>query len=320
MFWLDHVGVVVEDLDASVDFYSQLFGSKPVDRAEWRGKNADYVADMVGKAHGVELEAVFFKIPHTNTLLELLKWSGIKQEVAELDPVSSIGATHCAFYADLLENALRGVRSGITGAPQDIPYGPCKGGRAAYFRDPNRINLQFMQLTTRPGHLPVKPPAPLWLDHVGIVVKDLDATINFYSRLFGTKIVDRWEWRGENADYVADMMGRPHGLELEAAFFQIPHTNTLLEMIDWSGVEERPTKIDPTAIGATHFAFYVDSLENALNRGVRSALTGAPQDIPYGPCKGGRAAYFRDPNGVNLQLMELITRPGRLPVEPSARP
>jgi hypothetical protein len=43
-----------------------------------------------------------------------------------------------------------------------------------------------------------------------------------------------------------------------------------------------------------------------------------PIDIPYGPYKGGRSIYFTDPNGMNLQLMQLAGRPGQIPLPPNA--
>jgi hypothetical protein len=36
--------------------------------------------------------------------------------------------------------------------------------------------------------------------------------------------------------------------------------------------------------------------------------------LPIGPYRGGRSVYLKDPDGVNIQLMQLAGRPGRLPV------
>ena len=37
-------------------------------------------------------------------------------------------------------------------------------------------------------------------------------------------------------------------------------------------------------------------------------------DLPIGPYRGGRSVYLRDPDGANIQLMQLAGRPGRMPV------
>jgi catechol 2,3-dioxygenase-like lactoylglutathione lyase family enzyme len=153
-----------------------------------------------------------------------------------------------------------------------------------------------------------------WIDHVGIVVRDLETSIEFYTRLFGSGPVERVSWRGENGVYVARMLGRsPEGFALDAAFFQVPYTNALIEMLQYSGFEQGQAATPPTDVGATHLGFYVESLSDTIER-LGVPLTGDPVDIPYGPYRGGRTAYLRDPNGINVQLMELRGRPGNLPV------
>jgi hypothetical protein len=42
--------------------------------------------------------------------------------------------------------------------------------------------------------------------------------------------------------------------------------------------------------------------------------SGTPMDLPIGPHRGGRSVYLRDPDGANIQLMQLAGRPGRMPV------
>jgi hypothetical protein len=48
MLAVEDVGMTVKDLGTSVRFYSALFDTAPLDRAEWRGKDAEYVANMMG--------------------------------------------------------------------------------------------------------------------------------------------------------------------------------------------------------------------------------------------------------------------------------
>ncbi len=149
-----------------------------------------------------------------------------------------------------------------------------------------------------------------WIEHLGIVVRDLEQSISFYRKLFDSEPIERVAWRGPDADYIASMLGFPRGtLELAAAFFQVPHTNALLEMLHYSGIPQGEMQSTSTDIGASHFGFYVESLDETVTR-LDLALAGPPTDIPYGPYKGGRTAYLKDPNGVNIQLMELRNRPG----------
>ncbi len=151
-----------------------------------------------------------------------------------------------------------------------------------------------------------------WIDHIGVVASDLDASIHFYTKLFGPPI-DRVEWRGEDAANVARLMGRPPGLELDAVFFRIPHTNAIFELVSFRGFDQGAVQGGSTDFGATHFGFAVEDIEATLARlGVEGS--GTPMDLPIGPYRGGRSVYLRDPDGANIQLMQLAGRPGRMPV------
>jgi len=312
MLWIDHIGMVVPHLPEAVTFYRELFGRDLLDSGQWHGANANYVADMLGRPHGLELEAAFFQVPHSNAILELIEYSGIDQVAIEPD-ATDIGAVHVGFYVDSVTQTLKQLELPLTGSVTDIPYGPSKGGRTAYLKAPARVNLQLMELRSRPGMLPILAGADFWIDHVGMVVNDLQTTVRFFTRLLRTTLLDSDEWRGPNADYVADMLGRPHGMELEAAFIQVPHTISMLELIKYSGIPQRVVTARPTDLGAVHLGFYVDSVDEALMR-VDGPTAGSVTTIPHGPSKGGRTAYLTSPDGVNIQLMELKSRPGRLPI------
>jgi catechol 2,3-dioxygenase-like lactoylglutathione lyase family enzyme len=158
----------------------------------------------------------------------------------------------------------------------------------------------------------------LFIEHVGIVVIDLEESIPFYSAIFGPP-VQRVSWRGKDAEYVAKMVAHP-GLELDAAFFQLPYSQSLLEMIQYHGVAPTDGRLDPMQVSATHLGFYVQDLDATVERLKRLGVSFRSEaiDIPYGPYKGGRSIYFSDPNGMNLQLMQLAGRPGKVPLPADA--
>ena len=157
-----------------------------------------------------------------------------------------------------------------------------------------------------------------WIDHVGVVARDLDESVSFYTKLFGEPI-DRVEWRGEHAANVARLMGRAPGLELDAVFFRIPHTNAIFELVHFRHIEQATVIAGNADIGATHFGFYVDDIEETLAR-LGLEATGTPMVLPIGPYRGGRSVYLRDPNGANIQLMQIAGRPGGLPVLRPGKP
>jgi len=71
----------------------------------------------------------------------------------------------------------------------------------------------------------------------------------------------------------------------------------------------------PHGIGGMHLAFFVEDLDAAIERlNQIGATIMTPVDLTYGAYTGGRAVYFRGPDGELLQLMAVTQRPGKLPV------
>ena len=159
----------------------------------------------------------------------------------------------------------------------------------------------------------------LFFDHIGIVVRDLAESVPFYEAIVGPP-VERVSWRGKDAEYVAKMVAHP-GLELDAVFFQVPYSQTLIEMIQYRGVPATDAKLPPMQVSAMHIGLYVDDLDATVERLKKFGVKFRSEaiDIPYGPYKGGRSIYFDDPNGVNIQLMQVVGRPGRVELPEGVR-
>jgi catechol 2,3-dioxygenase-like lactoylglutathione lyase family enzyme len=153
MFWIDHVGVVASDLNASIEFYRKLFGD-PIDRVEWRGEHAAQVARLMGRPEGLELDAVFFRIPQTDAIFELVHFRNTEQGVVEGSNVD-VGATHIGLFVENIDEVVERLGLETAGAPMELPIGPYRGGRSVYLKDPNGANLQLMEVTRRPGGLPL---------------------------------------------------------------------------------------------------------------------------------------------------------------------
>jgi catechol 2,3-dioxygenase-like lactoylglutathione lyase family enzyme len=160
MYWAEHVGVIVSDMERSVRFYSGLFDTGPIQRVEFRGKGAEPVAAMVGQP-GLELDVVFFQIPHTNTIIELVKYYHLQGQATVTYPPEAIGGLHLAFFVEDLDAAverLQRIGAAIM-TPVNLIFGAYTGGRAVYFRGPDHELLQLMAVTQRPGKLPLLRPS-----------------------------------------------------------------------------------------------------------------------------------------------------------------
>lgn len=159
MFAVEHVGMTVRDLNVSVRFYTALFGAGPIDRAEWRGKDAVYVANLLGQP-GLTMDAAFFRLPGSNTILEITQFHNINDGIGAPVRHYQTGGTHLGFYVDSIEavaERIRNAGSEFLSKPVTIMFGPYlgKGGRSVLFRDPDGVNLQLMEITRRPGRLPL---------------------------------------------------------------------------------------------------------------------------------------------------------------------
>ena len=109
--WLDHVGVVVDDLAAATGFFVglglELLGEEPVE-GSW--------VDRVVGLDGVRADIAVVQTPDGHGRLELTKFhtpSG--QDGAGAAPANTPGLRHVAFRVDDIEAAVAGLRARGTG-------------------------------------------------------------------------------------------------------------------------------------------------------------------------------------------------------------
>jgi len=141
------------------------------------------------------------------------------------------------------------------------------------------------------------------LDHVGYAVTDLDRSIAFYETLLGVPLLMRKTW---DVPYVGEIVGYP-GLVLDGAFFQLPN-GVILELLEYK--TSRPGTVDMESYNAgnAHLCLVTDDMAGDFARlraaGYDTFRSEQPIDIPWGPYRGGRACYLRDPDGASIELLE----------------
>lgn len=141
--------------------------------------------------------------------------------------------------------------------------------------------------------------------HTAIIVKDLDRSIYFYHDVLGLPLSQEpsgW-MEGES---LAKGVGVP-GARLRNALLRVGSDATL-ELLEYAN---RPagndTPIQQNYLGAMHIAFRVDDIA-ATKRELEShgvefmAEVGA---FDKGALAGWRWVYFRDPDGISLELVEV---------------
>jgi catechol 2,3-dioxygenase-like lactoylglutathione lyase family enzyme len=143
--------------------------------------------------------------------------------------------------------------------------------------------------------------------HVGITVRDLDASVAFYHDLLGLQFaVPPTPWF-EGAD-LARGLGVEAPVALRVALFEVGEGASWFEILQYGSPASHTDRALPQSdIGAAHVAFYVDDIgatyAELLGKGV--LFNSEPNTVDDGPLAGWRWVYFRDPDGHTIELVEV---------------
>lgn len=140
------------------------------------------------------------------------------------------------------------------------------------------------------------------LENVGIAVRDLEATIAFFTDL-GLEVVGRDTVSGEWTDTAVGLDGN----HAKIAMLRTPDGQGHLELFEYlhpNAIETEPT--EPNEIGMHRVAFSVDDLDAALDiaakHGCRPLRGAATYEDVY------KLTYLRGPSGILVMLAEALQR------------
>ena len=140
------------------------------------------------------------------------------------------------------------------------------------------------------------------LENVGIAVRDLEATIAFFTDL-GLTVVGRDTVSGEWTDTAVGLDGN----HARIAMLETPDGHGRLELFEYihpEAIETEPTR--PNEIGMHRVAFSVDDIDDALEVAARHG---------YRPLRGVatyedvyKLTYLRGPSGILVMLAEELKK------------
>src|SRR5690349_21692862 len=143
-------------------------------------------------------------------------------------------------------------------------------------------------------------PMPIKLENVGIAVRDLDATIAFFTDL-GLTVLGRDTISGEWADTAVGLDGN----HARIAVLETPDGQGQLELFEYlhpEAIETEPTL--PNEIGMHRVAFSVDDLDAALaiaaKHGCHPLRGVATYEDVY------KLTYVRGPSGIIVMLAQRL--------------
>ncbi|MFC5379926.1 VOC family protein [Aquipuribacter nitratireducens] len=141
---------------------------------------------------------------------------------------------------------------------------------------------------------------PIKLENVAIAVRDLEATIAFFTDL-GLTVLGRDEVSGEWADTAVGLDGN----HAKIALLETPDGDGRLELFEY--IHPDPIETEPTLaneIGMHRVAFSVDDLEHSLRIAARHGCRPLRGVATYG--KIYRLTYVRGPSGIIVMLAQKL--------------
>lgn len=136
--------------------------------------------------------------------------------------------------------------------------------------------------------------------HIGIVVSNLQKSLEFYEKLLGLKIKVQ---AFEEGNYIDAMLGQTN-VRVTTVKMLADDGQTLIELLKFWHPEVKKEPAPPMfKIGPTHVAFTVDNLELTCHR-LAAARVPFVSSIVTAPSGKAKAVFCRDPDGTLIELVE----------------
>lgn len=203
------VGMTVEDLDRSVEFYSRVLSFAKIRDVELTGDSWERLEGVFGLRIRVawlqlgseQMELTEYLTPRGRPVPPSFSNDRWFQHIA------IITSDMDRAYDWLRQNNVRHVSSG----PQLLPdyIKAAAGIRAFYFEDPDGHPLEILQFPSDKGDLKWHRTSPLFLgvDHTAIVVGDTEASLKFYRDILGFRVSGESENYGPDQEHLNSVFG-----------------------------------------------------------------------------------------------------------------
>ncbi|MCF6286452.1 MAG: VOC family protein [Candidatus Hydrogenedentes bacterium] len=148
------------------------------------------------------------------------------------------------------------------------------------------------------------------VDHINIVVANLERSVHFYTELLGLKETRRAHLTG---DWIEAIVGL-RGVSADVVYVQPCGGGPRIELIKYLAPEgvSIPENALPNTQGLRHIAFQVEDMDSLYTRLVEAGVKfiGAPVIVPKSVIEhddGQKSlCYFHDPDGVVLELAAYV--------------
>jgi len=220
---LDSIGITVNDIDRSVDFFSKVLSFEKVSDNEILGSEYEHLQGLFG----VRARVVRMKLGDES--IELTEYLTPKGRPIPIDSRSNDRwFQHIAIIVSDMDKAYQWLRQNkvehVSSGPQTLPeWNKNAGGiKAFYFKDPDQHALEILwfppdkgdakwhrvtQNTKREGDSAQPQQLFLGIDHTAIVVSDTEASLRFYKHTLGLRQVGESENYGIEQEHLNNVFG-----------------------------------------------------------------------------------------------------------------
>jgi catechol 2,3-dioxygenase-like lactoylglutathione lyase family enzyme len=143
--------------------------------------------------------------------------------------------------------------------------------------------------------------------HTSFTVSDLDRSVVFYRDVLGLQLRQRQD---QDNEYTRRLVGY-RDASLRVAQFGLPadsrqRSGHILELVEYLAPIGHVLDLATANVGVAHLAFEVEDLFSMYARlkDADVSFVSEPVDITEGVNRGGRTVYFRDPDGITLEMVE----------------
>ena len=138
------------------------------------------------------------------------------------------------------------------------------------------------------------------MHHVGITVRDLEESLQWYERIFDVK--REFVAHGSGPE-LAQAVGVP---DVDLSFAFLRFGSCVVELLCYDNERQESFDRSNADVGSAHVCIDVPDLRKTYDdlRAKGVDFLAPPLDIHDGPLQGCSFVYFKDPNGVTLELFQ----------------
>ncbi len=305
---VDAVGMTVADMDRSLVFYTQVLSFAPVSDVEVAGSEYEHLQGVFG----LRMRVVRLRLG--DECIVLTEYLAPKGRPIPADSRShDRWFQHIAIIVSDIERAYGWLRQHkvehASNGPQRLPEWNTKaaGIQAFYFKDPDGHPLEILQFPPDKGDTKWHRPTEklfLGVDHTAIVVRDTEASLQFYRDVLGFQVVGESENYGPEQEHLNHVFGaRLRITTLRAA------AGPAIEFLEYLAPRDgRPFPADARANDLVHWqttltARDFDATAHQVGAGMFPLVSPGIVTLTASQLGFTKGVLVRDPDGHVMQLI-----------------